>query len=126
MSPKTKRPGFLKKLTRGAAAKVDSDNASSALLSDEVEIITAVAPDVAITRSLGDILNVMDTNQEAMLREISSLRRFILECFSSLVLELNELPPNDTSTPPKDKLKRFLSRLGGYCDCLSPTNPPVL
>ena len=92
---------------------------------DEVQIISQVSPvspDVAITKSFQEILGRLDSNHQVLLNELNGVRRFVLDCFSSLILELNETAPGDSSPQPEDRLKRFLSRLGVYCGCFNPVN----
>ena len=85
---------------------------------DEIQVLEHITPSVTMQRLINDLFSILESNQDTLLREMTLLRSYILDMFSSCIVELNEHGPHASNEPSESRLERFLGRLGESCTCL--------
>ena len=87
---------------------------------NEVEIISHVTPRQNVARRIEELQRALEDRHQELLQEVRYTRKFNLRCFSSLLLELPEVPVSPPVTNAQDRVARFLKGLGLNCSCLEP------
>ena len=86
------------------------------------EEILAKLPDRPIAQRLTALEEKVGQSSNILLAELRDLKQFLCHCFMSLLVELpcNGSAPPDiaNSTALRDRLRRFVDRVGTACNCM--------
>ena len=85
---------------------------------NEVEIISHITPRPNVARRIEELQKALEERHQELLQEVRYTRKFNLRCFSSLLLELPEVPVSPPVTNAQDRISRFIKGLGLNCSCL--------
>ena len=89
-------------------------------IDEDVDIVAHFNPKMSVAKRLIEMERCLEARHRDVIAEIRSARKFSLQCFSSLLLELPETPVIPPVRSAEDRVTGFLKRLGLTCKCLEP------